>query len=82
MLPCKEIVRILSSDEKVGFMRKLELKMHLAMCSHCSAYRKHLKLMRNGFKGLFSKITAADSGAVRKLESKIISDIKKRSGEG
>lgn len=82
MLPCKEIVRILSSDEKVGFLRRLELKMHLAMCSHCSVYNKHLKLMRNGFKGLFVKITATDSGTVRNLESKIIGDNKKRSGEG
>lgn len=82
MLPCKEIVRILSSDEKIGFLRKLELKMHLAMCNHCSAYRKHLESMKNGFKNLFSKITATDSNTVRNLESKIISNIKKRSGEG
>jgi hypothetical protein len=80
MLPCKEIVRILSSEEDIGVRRKMELKMHLAMCRHCSAYRKHLELMKKGFKGLFSKMTETESGSVKGLESRILNDFKKRQG--
>lgn len=80
MLPCKEIVRILSSEEDIGMLRKMELRMHLAMCSHCSAYRKHLGLMKSGFKRLFSEMTETDSSSVKALESRILNDLKKRQG--
>lgn len=80
MLPCKDIVKLLSSDEKVTLLQRAELKMHLMMCEHCSAYNRHLKSMRNGFKKLFSKLTAVKPGAVEQLESKVIDKIKKTSG--
>lgn len=81
MLPCKDIVKLLSSDEKVPLLQRAELKMHLMMCEHCSAYSRQLKFMRNGFKKLFSKLTTVKPGDVEQLETKVIQKIKKTSGE-
>ena len=81
MLPCKDIVKLLSSEEKVTLLQRAELKMHLMMCEHCSTYSRQLKFMRNGFKKLFSKLTTLRPGAVEQLETKVIQKIKKSSGE-
>ncbi len=80
MLPCKEIVRILSSDEKVGVLRRAELKMHLMMCEHCSTYNRHLHSMKKGFKSLFARLTEVKPDAVERLEKEVIEKVKKNSG--
>lgn len=77
MLPCKDIVKILSSDEKVSFLRRAELRMHLMMCEHCSAYSRHLKSMRKGFKSLFARLTNVTPESVSQLEEHVIKTIKK-----
>ena len=70
MLPCKDIVRILSTEEDTSLMVTAEIKMHLLMCKHCSAYNKHLQMMKNGFRKLFSKLTTVEN-----LENQIIKKI-------
>lgn len=77
MLSCKEIVKILNSEEKVTLFQRAELRMHLMMCKHCSAYSKHLQALRTGFKKLFSKITRADPRAVKQLEDNVLEKFKK-----
>lgn len=75
MLPCKDIVRILSSEEETSLMVTAEIKMHLLMCKHCSAYNKHLQYMKNGFKKLFSKLTRVEKSSVENLENQIIKKV-------
>lgn len=77
MLSCKEIVKILNSEEKIPLFQRAELKMHLMMCKHCSAYLKHLHSLRNGFKKLFSKLTQAEPKTVKHLEDKVLDQLKK-----
>ena len=77
MLPCREIVRILSSHEEISWMRRAELRMHLLMCKHCSRYAAHLKMMRDGFSKLFSQITQADKVEIQRLENEIIEKLPK-----
>ncbi len=76
MLPCKEIVRILSSQDtsanEFSFMQRAGLRLHLLMCKHCSHYATHLEMMRAGFKKLFSKIMQVDKVEVQQLEDEII----------
>lgn len=76
MLPCKDIVRILSSNEKLSLMTKVELEMHILICKHCSRYAEHLRLMKNGFKKLFSKITHVEEQRITELEDGIIKTLK------
>ena len=79
MLPCKEIVKILNSEEDIPFYRRAELKMHLLMCKHCSAYSKQLGFMKKGFKLLFMKLTKTDPKAVEKIENETIEKFRKTS---
>lgn len=77
MLPCKEIAKMLSSDENLNLRQRAEIKMHLFVCKHCSAYAKHLKLMKQGMKRLFSSLTKVNPDEIRKLEERIIAKLKK-----
>jgi predicted anti-sigma-YlaC factor YlaD len=45
MLRCKEVVRLVASDELAGsgLMRRLAVRMHLAMCRHCRRYAKQIR---------------------------------------
>ena len=43
MIPCKEVVRTLSSGKKLSLIKRLEIRLHLAMCEHCSTYAEYLK---------------------------------------
>lgn len=79
MLSCKEVARILSSDEELTFMVKSELKIHLLMCKHCSNYNKQMKHLVGGMKRLFSKRTDVDEGKIHELEKEIIEKYSKSS---
>ena len=81
MLSCKEIVKLLNSEDKVSFTKRAELRMHLMMCKHCSAYSKHLESMKNGFRDLFKKLTDTDPDHVQELEKKIIEKAKRSSNQ-
>ena len=82
MLSCKEIVRLLSSDQAVPLMKRAELKMHLMMCKHCSRYSKHLQILTDGFKKLFRAKTTVDPSQVERLEKQVIDEIKKKRSGG
>jgi hypothetical protein len=47
MLRCFEIVRLTSSDEYLtaGILKKLQIRLHLAMCEHCSRYVRQLRAL-------------------------------------
>lgn len=82
MLPCKEIVRILSSQEEpskqLSWSRRAELRLHLMMCKHCSRYATHLDMMRAGFKKLFAKTTEVSRAQVMHLENEVIDNLKRK----
>lgn len=77
MLSCKETVHILSSDHELSFRQKLELRAHLFMCKHCSAYSKQLKAIAIQLRQNFREITRTSPDHVRDLEDKIIQNAKK-----
>jgi hypothetical protein len=41
---CSEIVRLISNDEYLtaGVFKKLGIRLHLAMCTHCTRYVRQL----------------------------------------
>lgn len=80
MLPCKEIVHILSSDENISWMRRMEFKLHLKMCRHCSNYAAQLKMIKSAASQLFSKITALDAVEVAELENEVVRQNIKQGG--
>ncbi len=77
MLSCKEIAKILSSGEELSWMKRAELRMHLMMCKLCSLYAQELKMMRNGFKKLFSQLTDVPENDLKRIEDEIVEKIRK-----
>lgn len=77
MISCKETAHILSSDQELTFRQKIELRAHLFMCKHCSAYSKQLKAIAIQLRQNFREITKTDPEHIRDLENKIIQNAKK-----
>lgn len=48
MLKCKEITHLVSEsqDRKLGLSERLQLEMHLAMCTGCSNFRRQMVFLR------------------------------------
>jgi len=44
---CSEVVRLISSDEylSAGLLKKLGIRLHLAMCKHCRKYARQLRVL-------------------------------------
>ena len=72
MLACKEIAKLLSSGEELSWMKRAELRMHLMMCKLCARYDEELKMMRSGFKKLFSQLTEVPEHELRRMEDEIV----------
>lgn len=47
MYRCSEVVRLVSSDEYLTarLLKKLQIRLHLAMCDNCSKYVRQLRAL-------------------------------------
>ncbi len=47
MYRCSEVVRLIASDEYLagGVLKKLGIRLHLAMCKHCARYARQLRAL-------------------------------------
>lgn len=63
MLSCKETTQRLSEaqDRRMSLSEKLQLKMHLAICSGCSNFSKQLDFLRVACKRYVHKAGQDDS---------------------
>jgi len=82
MLSCKETVLIISSNQDLTFRQKLEMRAHLFMCKHCSAYSNQLKALANQLKKSYRELTKTEPDRVHELESKVLEKLKQSSGSG
>lgn len=48
MLKCKMVTHLLSESQerRLGFAERMQLAMHLAMCTGCSNYKKQIGFLR------------------------------------
>lgn len=76
MLKCNQVSRIVSTDDyqELGFMKKVEFKMHLMMCSHCKRYVDQIKSMGTVGRELARSLEADEEQLVR-MEEKIREDV-------
>lgn len=78
MISCKELVKTVSSDQKISWMRRLEIRFHLLMCRHCSSYTQQLHALKLGFKKLFDpQHRAFPAEKMKEHEENIIKKIQK-----
>ena len=48
MLSCKEVTRLVSQglDRDLGFAERVRLRVHFAICSGCTNFRKQMDFLR------------------------------------
>lgn len=48
MMTCKEAAALMSQamDRRLGWMERLGLRLHLAICAGCASYRTQLDVLR------------------------------------
>jgi|GEM_PF-1006117 hypothetical protein len=78
MKSCKEVHKLLHSEEDLGLMEKIKLRIHTIMCKHCNAYRRHLQLVRQGVAKWVEKASDVDPERVKDLEKKFLRKTKRR----
>ena len=78
MLSCKEVVKIISSDDKQSWKHKLSIRLHLLFCRHCRKYVKHLDLLSKGIKKLIQqKAESIDDEKIKKIEEQLLTKLNK-----
>lgn len=83
MLNCKEVVKVISSEERRSWRRKLEVRFHLFICSHCSRYAKQMEMLKSGFNNIMiSKFKSISETKIKNLEDRVIEKIKKNNPGG
>ena len=57
MPTCKEVSRLVSQglDRRLGFIERLRLRVHLALCEGCTNFRKQAAFLRAAVRQLGSK---------------------------
>lgn len=72
MIRCRAVAELLSSDQlrDVGLLKRLEVKLHLAMCRYCSRFAKQLEQLRSAARRQ-SEHLDADPGLEDRLLRKI-----------
>ncbi len=69
MLRCNEVARMVASDEfrDAGWVRRLSLRMHLAMCRRCRRYARQINLLGAEARRSWTA-TDADESALQRIE--------------
>lgn len=76
MLNCKEIVTVVSSEDKSSWRRNLKVRFHLIICKHCKNYSEQIEMVRTGFANFVqSKWEKNKPEKNKELEDKIIKNI-------
>jgi len=77
MYRCSEVVRLVSSDEYLtaGLLRKLQIRLHLAMCENCSKYVRQLRALAAAMRKTSEDVSASD---VERAKSHILQQFPKK----
>lgn len=79
MLKCKDISRIVSSENKVSWLTRLEIHFHLFICKHCHKFYKQIEILKlSSKKFITTKVDQIDEDQIRQIEDKIIDQTKNR----
>jgi len=73
MLKCREVSRLVASDDVVdlGLFKRLELRLHLMMCRHCSGYAAQIRGLGDGAREVADRETCLPE-RLDEIERKII----------
>jgi predicted anti-sigma-YlaC factor YlaD len=73
MLNCREAVRHIASEDiaRAGLLKRIELRLHLMMCSHCRRYSRHVGLLGAAARRLWGP-ELEDPAELKRLEMEIV----------
>ncbi len=76
MMKCKEVSHLIASGsaEDLGFMKRMELRIHLMMCNHCQGYADQIKALGKGARRLVGA-NEPTTEELQKLENEICDKI-------
>ena len=76
MLKCRDLTILIASDgiEDFGFMKRMEIKLHLFMCKHCRNYWAQIRSIGQGAKKVAAE-AEPDQEQLRRLEKDICEKI-------
>lgn len=72
MLTCREVTRLVASDEylELRWGRRLAVRLHLVMCRYCRRYAKQLRAIRAAAGSLWKR-WSNDQSTLQRLERRI-----------
>ena len=81
MLNCKEVARVIASDELADavWLNRALVRLHLLMCRHCKCYAAQLRAIGAAARGRWD-LGVGDREAFEKLQSSILEECLKASG--
>ncbi len=70
MISCRNVAKLLLSDELsgLGWWRRMEVRMHLSMCDHCSRLARQIRQLRSAARQMRDRKEPDD----RELEDRLI----------
>ena len=82
MLKCRELARLVASDEfaEAGWWRRAAMRFHLFMCRDCTRYASQLRLLGAAVRDLGQRDTPSDA-RLKGLERSILERLAKGPGD-
>lgn len=79
MLKCREISRLIATDalREAGFTKRLGIRLHLLMCTHCDRFASQLRRIRRTYRQLFENEGGKDGILEDRIASRILLSRKK-----
>ncbi len=76
MMKCKDISHLIASGEadELGFLKRMELRVHLLMCHQCQGYANQIKALGEGTRRLMGT-KEPTSEELQRLENQICDKI-------
>lgn len=72
MLSCREVVKILASDELLPFGKSLSLKLHLLVCRLCKMYSLQLQVINSSTKNVLKEAEDVNPEVVEGIVQNVV----------
>jgi hypothetical protein len=81
MLSCRDVSKIVSSDEmnELGRMKRMELRLHLMLCRHCKRYADQMRAIGEAMRQIW-RSRQVEHESLERLERKILAGVSAAGG--
>ena len=76
-MKCRDISGLVATGEleNVGWMKKLEIRLHLMMCGHCARYLAQIRAIGQGARFLIRN-QEADAEQIQRMEQDVLNKVR------